>query len=453
MNIEFNPISLILGLTLLLMSACSTDTVDIEEDPLALDKLLTETIIDASPVGRMDYYILADERRYDYLPNQDPRNTITEEKVQLGKMIFFETGFAQDALDSTCYETYSCSTCHIPSAGFLPGRKQGIADGAYGYGISGSHRSIVENYQENELDAQGIRPLSTLNVAYVTNTLWSGLFGSKGVNEGTEEYWEGPLAEVNHLGYVGLESQNIEGVRLHRMSVNDHVLDDFGYREMFDNAFSDIPEEERYSDETISFALGAYLRTLLTTKAPFQNWLKGERKALTESQKNGAILFFSKARCYLCHNGPSFSSVIFHALGTKDLYESGGLNTSANDKRNLGRGTFTGRTEDSYKFKVPQLYNLKDYATFFHGSSKQSIREVVDFKLQAKSENPNVSNSSLSPLFQPVQLTEAEQQQLIDFLKNALYDPDINRYVPDAVLSGNCFPNNDPQSQQEIGCK
>ncbi len=450
MNSRLRPLGIVLAI---LMIHCTKEDPKLDSEPINLDKALTEKIIQSSPTGKFFHFVIADENDLHHLPNQDPANPITREKVHLGKMLFFDTGLAQDAKDPACYESYSCSTCHVPEAGFLPGREQGIADGAHGFGFQGNLREPLPNYLEEDLDAQGVRPLTTLNVAYMTNTLWSGLFGATGVNEHTEDLWTGKLAEVNHHGFIGLESQNIEGVELHRMSINDHVLDDYGYRTLFDRAFPDIEITERYSDMTISFALGAYLRTLLTTQAPFQKWLRGERNALTEAQKKGAILFFDKARCYKCHNSPALSSMTFHALGTKDLYEQGGLNTSADDPRNLGRGLFTKKPEDYYRFKVPQLYNIKDYASYFHGSSKKSLEELLDFKLAAKSENPNVDQDKLSPLFQPVELTSDEKEQLLDFLKNGLYDAEVTRYVPDQVPSGLCFPNNDARSKLDLGCE
>ncbi|MCB0587978.1 MAG: hypothetical protein KDD06_21985, partial [Phaeodactylibacter sp.] len=103
---------------------------------------------------------------------------------------------------------------------------------------------------------------------------------------------------------------------------------------------------------TASFALSAYLRTLLANEAPFQRWLKGEQNVMSEPEKRGAMLFFSKAGCYRCHKGGSLNSVEFHALGVHDLYETGGFNTGPDDIRNFGRGGFTQRQEDMFKFKV-----------------------------------------------------------------------------------------------------
>jgi len=415
-----------------------------------LDEQVFEAVRQSAPNNDPTYYIMPESTDYSALPNQDPNNPITKEKVNLGRLLFFETGLAQHSQNEACYETYSCATCHVPSKGFLPGRFQGIADGAAGFGYLGSTRELVDGYAPTDIDAQGTRPLTVMNSTYVTNTLWSGTFGANDRNVGTEDKWTG-LAEVNHTGLSGLEAQNIENFELHRMAINEKVLDEYAYRGVFDFAFPDIPKSERYTTRTASFALSAYLRTLLTNEAPFQDFLKGESEALTESQKLGAMLFFGKAGCVDCHNGPAFSNMNFYALGTADLYERGGLNTSADDERIRGRASFTENEQDMFKFKVPQLYNLQAYETFFHGSSKESIEEVVKFKLVAQSENANVPQEKME--LSAVYLSPEEQGQLIDFLTNALYDSDMERYMPPGVLSGHCFPNNDAQSKIDIGCE
>ena len=436
---------LLLGV-ILFFSHCKYDKL-----PDPLDAQLRAALDRVSKTGSYEYYILPGSDDFSSIPNQDPNNPITAGKVALGKMLFHETGLASGAQLSACRETYSCSSCHIADAGFTPGRIQGIADGGIGFG---ANRQLWSIYQEDEIDAQGLRPLTILNVAYVTNTLWSGIFGAKGVNEGTEDVWEhGALSEVNFLGLEGLESQNIEGLPLHRLEISEKVLDDYGYRAHFDACFPDIPEEDRYNFTTASFALGAYLRTVLANKAPFQGWLKGDKTAMSDAEKRGALLFLGKARCYYCHNSPSFNSMNFYALGTRDLYhESGALNTSEADDRNLGRGFFTGKEEDRYTFKVPQLYNVEDYASYFHGSSKRTLREVLEFKINARSENENVSDEQLSNRFQPLELSEEEISDILEFLEKSLRDPDLQRYVPEEVLSGNCFPNNDPESRVDLGC-
>lgn len=436
----------ILVLSLFLLS-CENDFNNPE-----LDNALKAAMEKAAKTGVVDYYIFPESDDYSNLPNQDPANPITKEKVELGRFLFFETGLAQTPFDDKCFEAYSCSSCHVPDSGFLPGRIQGVADGAFGFGEEGNYRTLAPNYTEFDVDAQGNRPMNPMNSGYSTVAAWSGIFGAHGPNEGTENSWTG-LAEVNHTGYMGLEAQNIEAFDLHRLSINEKVLDEYGYRALFDEAFPDFLEEERYTPVTGSFAISAFLRSFMANEAPFQDYLKGDQNALSENQKEGALLFFGKAGCSSCHNETALSAMKFYRLGTADMYQVGpAMNTGPDDIRNLGRGMFTGVENDMRKYKVPQLYNLKKYKTFFHGSSKNSIEEVVVYKMKAVSENPYVENSELSGFFQPVELTDKEKSNLIDFLENGLYDSNYKRYVPTSLPSGNCFPNNDFLSRMDMGC-
>ncbi len=434
---------LILCIAVLVVTNCTKDKVPYGDEDLRA------TIAERAETGSLDYYIFPDSDDYSNLPNQDPANPVTAEKVRLGNLLFFETGLAQHPKFESGLETYSCASCHIPTAGFMPGKLQGVGDGGVGFGVNGESRILNQNYTEYDIDAQGVRPMNPLNAGYSTVMLWSGTFGAHGPNEGTEEYWEG-AAEINHTRYMGLEAQNIEGFELHRLEINERVLDEHGYRVLFDQAFQDFPVSERYSATTASFALSAFIRSFLANQAPFQDYLKGDNQALTPPQKRGADIFFGKANCATCHNGPSLGAMNFYPLGTADLHQFGGMNTNAEDTRNLGRGSFTGEEIDMRAFKVPQLYNLKDYAFYFHGSSKSTLEEVVDFKLAAKSENPNVTDDQVA--LNPNSLTDLEISDLVDFLRNGLYDENYVRYVPGTLPSGNCTPNNDEMSRDDLGC-
>ena len=430
-----------------ILYGCSSDKLT---DPQDIN--LRNAIKLASPDGTLDHFILPSFNDYPNIPT-DPNNTITDLKVELGRMLFFETGLALEPLHEEAKGTYSCSTCHIPEAGFMPGIGQGIADGGSGFGVNGEGRTKLIFYENDEPDVQGARALSVMNAAFTLNTTWSGQFGGNDNNEGTEDVWEG-LTEINHLGLMGMESQIIEGFDLHRMVINYDVLDTLGYRPYFNAIFGGYPESERYTKLTASFAISAYLRTLITNDAPFQEWLKGNDLAMSSDEKEGAMLFFSKAGCYKCHNGtPLNNPNNFYAIGVKDLYETGdAINTGIDDLRNLGRGGFTKNDEDNYKFKVPQLYNLKGSGFYFHGSSKNSLKEVVEYFNEGTKENALVPDEQIAPQFRPLDLTEEEVDKIVLFLEHSLYDHNFTKYIPEQVLSGNCFPNNDELSREDLGC-
>ncbi len=419
---------------------------------IELDNELRAKIIEKSPEGTAEFYILPNETDLDKIP-QDPKNVLTAEKVELGKLMFYETALAQDALKESSKGTYSCASCHIPAAGFRPGNFQGIADGGEAFGINGSDRRKSSNYEEDELDVQSARPLSLTNVAYVENTFWNGQFGATAVNEGTQELWhQNEATELNFEGFHGIETQNMEGLHTHRIAINKPLLDSLGYTPLFDAAFADIAVEDRYTRRTASFAFSAYIRTLLTNQAPFQDWLKGNNDALGYDEKKGGILFFGKANCTKCHYNENLGSLEFHVLGVNDMDQIPSFNTSPDDRRNKGRGGFTLKEEDYYKFKVPQLYNMRGTEFYFHGSSKRSIEDLIDYKNLAKPENPRIDSSLISPKFIPLGLTDMEKTQLVAFIKNALYDPNLERYQPTSVLSGQCFPNADIISQEDLNC-
>ena len=435
-------------LLFVLFISCTRDQIDSES---ILDQPLHQLISSYSTTGDASYFILPDGDNYNAIP-QDPQNQLTSRKVSLGKFLFFETAFGLNANHESGQGTYSCASCHIPEKGFRPDNIQGIADGGVGYA---HERRRNSEYREEELDVQEARPINLINVAYVTNTSWNGSFGSRGANEGTEDVWS-LLSETdrNHLGYEALETQNIQGMITHRIRINKSLTDKYGYTELFDSSFPAVKTSDRYTTFTASLAISAYLRTVISNKAPFQEWLRGESSAMTQEEKNGGILFFGKANCVSCHYKKNLGSDEFHVLGARDMDQHPGA-VKANDpnaRRNLGRGGFTLNEEDNYKFRVPGIYNVGDSEHFFHGSSIQTLEELIEYKNLAEKENERVGEQLISPKFVPLDLDDQEKKQLLAFVKNALKDPDIKRYQPDQVLSGYCFPNNDIESLDHIDC-
>ncbi len=404
--------------------------------------------------GGLDFYTLPESQDFDAIP-QDPNNPITSAKVALGSKLFFETGLAVNPLLEDGMETYSCASCHVPGSGFEAGIKQGIAEGGMGIGVHGEGRYIHPNYEVDEIDICPIRVPNNMNVAFVITAAWDGKLGALGSNIGTEAQWDGDeFKETNYLGFTGPETQAIGGLKFHRMLVTEEFVRSNYYKDLFDMAFPDVPEDERYNRITAGLAIAAYERTILTNRAPFQQWLKGDERAISNQQKQGAVLFFGKAGCINCHNSPSFNANDFHAVGMNDLEGADVLGDFANfDEVRKGRGGFTQNPADDYKFKTPQLYSLKTVPFLGHGGSFESIREVIEYKNQAIHENAIVPISQLSEQFVPLNLSNTEIDALTDFVENALYDDNMERYMPSTIASGNCFPNNDIVSRQEMNCE
>ena len=431
----------------LILSSCGDD-----EPISSLDNRLSEAITRASGnVGKV-HYILPKSDQFSRIP-QDPQNLLSEEKITLGKLLFHESAFSTAGKFDNMKNTYSCASCHHAKAGFQANLPQGIADGGEGFGIAGEERRLNENANPDDVDVQPLRTPSAMNLAYQTNLLWNGQFGATAINRNTQDRWtEGTPIETNDLGYEGLETQAIAGITVHRMEYNEEVITTNGYKEMFDKAFSNINKSDRYTVERAGQAIAAYERVMISNQAPFQDWLRGDETALTESQKEGAIVFFSKGQCTQCHDGPALAKMEFHAIGMDDFDPKEVFKFAPLDPATTGRASFTGNDDDKYKFKVPQLYNLKDSPFYGHGASFTSIKDVLDYKNNAQMENPDMQNDYLSEHFVPLGLTNEEIINLSDFIENGLYDPNLARYEPSDLPTGNCFPNNDDFSKQDLGC-
>lgn len=441
----------------ILSYACQADELTTEPIADPLDIALDESLQNAAlAVGGSDksHFQLPASNAFANIP-QDPLNPLNTDKVNLGQLLYHETALGVKSELAIGASTYSCASCHFAAAGFQAGKAQGIGDGGLGIGLHGEGRGKSPDYPASKIDVQPIRTPSAMNTAYQELMLWNGQFGATGLNIGTEAQWlpETPLA-TNELGYQGLEIQAIAGLGVHRMDCTEEMMTSMDYARLFDAAFPDVPTSKRYNLEQAGLAIAAFERTILANKAPFQQWLQGNMTAMNKREKRGALLFFGDAGCINCHNNAALSTMDFHALGMGDLVDASQrvFNVTASNPARLGRGGFTKKAEDNYKFKVPQLYNLKDSPFYGHGATFGSIEEVVRYKNTAQAQNDEVPSSQLATDFQALNLSEQDIADLVTFIEDALYDPNLQRYQPASVHSGACIPNNDFITKEHLGC-
>jgi cytochrome c peroxidase len=453
---NFNPSRVVLLGIVLAFSLMSCKKSESPEPLIpGIDEELENALRAASGGIGAAHFVLPNSNDFANIP-QDPNNPLNASKVELGKLLFHETGIGLNPLQpDLSMEAFSCASCHHAQAGFQANIPQGIGEGGLGFGSAGEGRHRNPAYPINQLDIQPIRSPSALNVAYQVVTLWNGQFGAVGPNMGTEASWTpGTPKEDNNFGYHGPEIQAIAGQKVHRLRVDVPFCEEHPvYEQLFTQAFPGLTPEETMTRENAGLAIAAYERTLLANEAPFQRWLRGDKSAMTQSEKQGAILFFGKAECANCHNGPALAKNEFYAIGMKDLEGPGVVILPDAAGAAKGRGGFTNNPLDDYKFKVPQLYNLRDSKLYGHGASFYSVYDVIAYKNAAVSQNPNVPASQLSEHFHPLNLTNQEVINLAGFIENALHDGNLMRYVPNELPTGNCFPNSDNQSQADLGCE
>ncbi|MEP7197306.1 MAG: cytochrome c peroxidase [Saprospiraceae bacterium] len=398
----------------------------------------------------LQFYMLPESDDFKSIP-QDSSNPISAIRIKLGRMLFFDPSLSFDPKCKAAARTYSCASCHFADAGFQAGIRQSIAGGGQGHGFLRRKHPMCDTL---DIDVQLLRTPSIVNCAYQEVQLWSGKFGCSGPNLGTDSLWtKGSFLELNKLGMQGVETQARVALEAHGIRMNPELILNTEYGPMFDSAFRSVHPNLKYRRFSMAKAIAAYERTVLTNQAPFQKWLKGDSNALTNKQIKGANIFFGKADCIQCHTGPALNSMRFEALGFSDM-EGPDLieKKDAPEDIRLGRAGFTHREEDKFKFKVPQLYNLKNIEFLGHGGNFCSVREVISYLNDGKPQNEHVDKKHLSPFFKPLHLSKNEIEELTDFIENALFDPNLKRYEPTKVPSGFCFPNSDQLSRIQLGC-
>lgn len=436
---------------LLLISCVDTEDYEIARSELdiQLDDLLEQR---ANGLGK-GFFILPESDDFSSIP-QDPLNPLNTYKVALGQFLVHETAAGGIPKMDQMEGTYSCASCHPVASSFYAGVRQGVGESGIGFGFAGEGRRIDLTMPLDSVDLQPVRPPTLLNVAYQETALWNGMLGATGPNAGTESRWAAAGIPENSLGFQGVEMQGLVGQTTHRLKIDEEFINDNGYRWLFNKAFEDVAEADRYTPQNAALAIAAFNRTLLASRSPWQYYLKGDFNALSDREKRGAIVFADKGQCMNCHTGPALKDQEFHAFGFghfDDTIDAVVLDDAGFDTVKKGRGGFTGNSVDDYKFKTPTLYNLKDAGFYGHGSTFSSIEEVVRYKNSTTLQDNNAA-SNIATEMGSMNLTEEEISDLVFFIKNSLYDPELLRYVPEAVKSGNCFPNADDQSRIDLGC-
>jgi cytochrome c peroxidase len=170
-----------------------------------------------------------------------------------------------------------------------------------------------------------------------------------------------------------------------------------GYREQFQKVFG-----TELTPEGVAKAIAAYERAILSGNAPYDRFRAGETAALSASARRGLALFSGKARCAPCHAGFNFTDEGYHNIGV-------GMDRDTPD---LGRFTVTKVEAHKGTFKTPTLRDVARRPPFMHDGSVGSLADVV-----ALYNRGGVPNPWLSSAIEPLNLTTAEQQDLVAFLE------------------------------------
>ena len=333
-------------------------------------------------------------------------NPVTEDKVQLGRKLFFDRRLSAN-------NTLSCAMCHIAEQGFAQNELK-TPVGMQGKSVRRNAPTIYNTAYLNRLFHDG-REFS------LENQVWA------------------PLLAVNEMGNLSIGTV-IERIR----SLAD-------YDDLFERAFGRGPDIQ-----TIGMALASYERTLVSGNSSFDRWYFGKDKTtIGESAQRGFALFRGKARCIACHTVAQkfalFTDDDFHntgigyyatmrpastklevllAPGRLERVETDILRATGTEQfHDLGRYEVTGLPADRWRYRTPTLRNVALTAPYMHDGSLPSLRDVLLFYNRG-----GVPNEVLDPLISPLGLSDAEIDDLLSFLQS-LTGSNVDALVSDAFAA------------------
>ena len=280
-------------------------------------------------------------------------NPYTPQKMLLGKKLYFDTRLSGG-------NVLACATCHNPGYGWGDGQPKGIGHG---------------------MNVLGRRSPTIINAAYLQILMWDGRAGS------LEEQALGPIqADVEmHLPLDQLMAR-LKGIP--------------EYGPLFESAFG----QKDIQPSMVAKAIATFERTVVSGRAPFDQWVAGDEKAISEEAKRGFVTFNTKARCAECHGSWRFTDDSFHDIGLPG--------------DDIGRGKFLPDVvKMQHAFKTPGLREIARRAPYMHDGSIATLEAVVDHY-----DEGGVARESRSDLMKPLQLSSQEKADLVAFMKTLTSD-------------------------------
>jgi cytochrome c peroxidase len=274
-------------------------------------------------------------------------NPYTSEKAALGKKLYFDTRVSVTSAQS-------CASCHSPSFGWGDGLAVGVGNGM---AKLGRHSPTI------------------------INAAWGPIF-----------MWDGRLASLEDQALGPIQSPGEMNMPIAQLMERLGTIAE--YKPLFAAAFP----SESMSATTLAKAIATFERTVVSERAPFDEWIDGDERAISDEAKRGFVIFNTKAQCSSCHEGWNF---------TNDGFQDIGLPSD-----DIGRAKITpGILKMSHAFKTPGLREITRRVPYMHDGSIATLEQVVEHYDQG-----GVNRPSRSDLMKPLGLTPQEKSELVAFL-------------------------------------
>ncbi len=292
-------------------------------------------------------------------------NPITPEKVELGEMLFYDTRIASD-------KNFGCIKCHWMNL----------------YGADGMKTPIGRDCKPEKRNSPTV-------------------FNAAGE---IAEHWTGNRVTVEEQAKGGMQAPQAYGWKTEAEAINA-IKSYSGYIPLFQKAFPG--EKDPVNAENFGKAIGAFERTLVT-QSRFDDFVKGNAKALTQNEQTG-LKTFMELGCSGCHNSPFVGGQMYQKFGLTQPY----WNLTHSPEPDSGRYAVTKNTADIYVFKVPVLRNVAMTAPYFHDGSVDRLQDAVKIMAQLQLGKT---------------LTDAQASDIVAFLKS------LTGQIPEEALKVPILP-------------
>lgn len=290
--------------------------------------------------------------------------TPSEDKVQLGKLIFFDKDLSNPV-------GQSCASCHSPETGFSDPAHRIISEGA----ISGIFN--IRNCQNIPYSMYSPQ----LHYDNVDSTYIGGFFYDGRVNTLAQQ------ALVPFLGKFEMNNTNASMVVTKLRKADYFPI----YRQLYGEITNDQVAFENIGQAVQEYESSSEVNPF-TSK--YDYYLKGQLK-LTDQEMRGLQLFSdeNKGKCANCHptdvdqasGKVLFTDFSYDNIGVpknpdNPFYTiSPSFNSLGSSAIDLGLGGFLNDPDNYGKFRVPTLRNAAVSAPYFHNGYFKTLDDVVHF--------------------------------------------------------------------------
>lgn len=318
-----------------------------------------------------------------------PPKQADDKKIALGRELFFSPDLSIDG-------TVNCATCHHPDFAGTDGLALPV-----GVGVGIDDATLISQKRLEALTAHApdlAEALVPRNSPSVVNTglyqkrlFWDGraqfknqkLEAGLGLNKyNPHNYQQNSLLqaqarmpitsvfEMKGSQYPSLNNRVIEDITVQLLQQNPTWCDKFAHIYRYSQCSRNI------SLSHITESLAAFQNNLLFINTPFSRYLKGDEKALSLAQKQGALDFYTPiseggAGCAACHSGGFFTDEGFYNIG---IFANGkGANEQGFD---YGRYN-ADKTSPRFRFRTPTLLNAELTGPYFHNGIASTLAEAI----------------------------------------------------------------------------